>query len=532
MASHFNKNGNDESSLDNVTFEGRTSTKSLRTRKIKCNESCFLAAPSSYTEKNEKESICEAIASDFAQIFMERYPQFSNRLMVMAENEFQVSKCVCSTLKPELLPYPTIHDSTECSDFIAHYFDYEPLEDPCNHPKTLPSPSQVLRWGIGDCFDLSIVLASFLIGAGYDAFVVYGIAPKWICSRDTSRLSSASHCNGKFHTFEMQPVVAKIVNNLRTMMTDTSSRCQNAHSDTHAMFDDKDRDEIQQDPLHGKRVHSWVLVKSNLRCPPGSTEYFIEPSTGHHYLPSSCPYLDIYAVWNNLNYWVNTREEKSATETSLATDDGWEPVFFNKGKVNSHINRDGGRMPFDPPFSWVDNLSISEDSFAFKYPATGRRVLFYEKRKIELFAEGVQKQGIEKRVTLFEDKGLLYPIQCIEYFSRLRKDSLSRRIKLPQSHSFHESFLPLNPSSIKEWIELSGERRIIHFHVKGRSDGLCSCDETFGEKIVHAYTDRRDRLSERIVHLIWVDEVKAKMKGRLFFPSGDGTQNAIVTKIM
>jgi hypothetical protein len=43
---------------------------------------------------------------------------------------------------------------------------------------------QVLKWGAGDSFDLSVLLASYLIGVGYDAYVVYGYAPAWICLRD------------------------------------------------------------------------------------------------------------------------------------------------------------------------------------------------------------------------------------------------------------------------------------------------------------------------------------------------------------
>lgn len=30
---------------------------------------------------------------------------------------------------------------------------------------------------MGDCFDFAMVLCSLLLGAGYDAYVVYGTAP-------------------------------------------------------------------------------------------------------------------------------------------------------------------------------------------------------------------------------------------------------------------------------------------------------------------------------------------------------------------
>jgi len=36
----------------------------------------------------------------------------------------------------------------------------------------------------GDSFDFSIALCSLLLGAGYDAYVVIGTAPKHITTRD------------------------------------------------------------------------------------------------------------------------------------------------------------------------------------------------------------------------------------------------------------------------------------------------------------------------------------------------------------
>ncbi|CAM9681783.1 unnamed protein product, partial [Scytosiphon promiscuus] len=45
----------------------------------------------------------------------------------------------------------------------------------------------VLEWTVGDCFDFAMVLCSLLLGAGYDAYVVYGTAPGWITVRDRAR---------------------------------------------------------------------------------------------------------------------------------------------------------------------------------------------------------------------------------------------------------------------------------------------------------------------------------------------------------
>ncbi len=58
--------------------------------------------------------------------------------------------------------------------FVADYLSYEPLEDPMQPPKHLPSPVSVLSWQAGDSFDFATLLASTLLGAGYDAYVVAG----------------------------------------------------------------------------------------------------------------------------------------------------------------------------------------------------------------------------------------------------------------------------------------------------------------------------------------------------------------------
>lgn len=43
-------------------------------------------------------------------------------------------------------------------------------------------------WQKGDCFDISILLCSVLIGVGYDAYCVYGLAPREITSKNESDL--------------------------------------------------------------------------------------------------------------------------------------------------------------------------------------------------------------------------------------------------------------------------------------------------------------------------------------------------------
>jgi hypothetical protein len=41
-----------------------------------------------------------------------------------------------------------------------------------------------LQWAKADCFDYAIVLASFLLGVGYDVFCVVGYAPRAITTNN------------------------------------------------------------------------------------------------------------------------------------------------------------------------------------------------------------------------------------------------------------------------------------------------------------------------------------------------------------
>ena len=43
---------------------------------------------------------------------------------------------------------------------------------------TADAEANVIKWQAGDSFDFSIVLCSLLLGTGYNAYVVYGTAPK------------------------------------------------------------------------------------------------------------------------------------------------------------------------------------------------------------------------------------------------------------------------------------------------------------------------------------------------------------------
>lgn len=514
----------------NVTVEGRTCTKGIRVGKLRSNDACYQSAPKSYITNTDTEQFCLNLVSDFLSIVKKENDGLSQPAFIVAENEFGVKKCVCTTLKPQLLPYPAVYNLDECSAFVSQYMEFEPLEDPCEPPICIPSPSQVLSWGVGDCFDLSILLASFLIGSGYDAYVVFGIAPKWICSRDRSNLKFQINGSKKPCLLESElslsdQSIQNIVKQLKSFSSDGEFGESIPEIQSDQEYDTHVNDE-EIDSLHGKRIHCWVAVKENLRSPLGSGEIFVEPSTGEKYsIQGEYPYIRIFGLWNNQNYWVNRDIDCEISDLNI---DQWESVFFNSSLSLDTPKKENDRKPFDPPFSWVNCLPIPQESFP-NHP-NSQREIFRDRVKIEYFSEGLHKQGLTKRITIFNDKSMLEVASCIEIFGKKRTDNLVQRVRLPHHQSIQEDFSPIHSYSLSKWIEKYGHRRIIKFREKGRTDGLVIHDELLGKLLVHTYSGRRDRLYERTSYLELFKGTKDKQKGRFIIPTGDG--NAVVIKIM
>ena len=110
------------------------------------------------------------------------------KLFLAPKNEKGKRKFICTTLRPTKLPFVELYEWNKCAKFVADYLEYEEMQYPDQFPNEIPSPKNVLDWQAGDSFDFSIVLCSLLIGVGYEAFVVYGTAPKRITTKDESRM--------------------------------------------------------------------------------------------------------------------------------------------------------------------------------------------------------------------------------------------------------------------------------------------------------------------------------------------------------
>jgi hypothetical protein len=313
-----------------VTSEGRLNTKLQRQKDCKYEQSD--SAPESYKSNSIKEELCLEYIRSFVDQFKEIHKTRKTPYMV-AENELGVKKFVCSTLRPTLIPIPELYDMYECASFIAGFVNYEPLDPPSEPPKSLFSPSLVLDSYTGDAFDMANLLTSFLLGSGYDAYMVCGYAPSFITLKDQTmtRCTMIHEFNESKSRSEQQASAGADSqaqagssnyvppdNSVKSskFLADEAEAKRVAALDTFQLWiPDAELDEAQvienlkqAEIAEGKhkRMHAWVLVRSGKR--DLKEHVFIEPTTGRIYTVGASPYIAIESVWNHVNFWVNTAQ--------------------------------------------------------------------------------------------------------------------------------------------------------------------------------------------------------------------------------
>ncbi|OQR93206.1 hypothetical protein THRCLA_22330 [Thraustotheca clavata] len=513
------------------TVAGVVSTKHRRLEDCGIND-----MPLSYTCNSNKELLCLEYVANFRKQFEELIAD-SDRppLYLCPPNECGIPKFVCTTVRPTLLPYLELYNLEKVATFVSGLIEYEPLGDPCRPPKCLPSPSAVLEWQAGDSFDIANLLVSFLVGNGYDAYVVNGYAPKWVCLLDQSRtlcpyLDVGHALQGTKEDVKDDYEVRKPTSKFMAMQ---EAKEEARRAEIAAMQDWTkcvEEDEDDDVALEGKRVHAWVLVRAGRR--EIIDHVFIEPSTGRLYPVGESPYLKIESIWNHQNYYVNMQPHKMFQllyDLNNATD--WEYVFITSSEKKS-LGHDGGEAKthdelldrdnnsavdsgdpsgngdgdddhniLDLPPSWVTKLHIDRKQFKQRYVNEAQRTTLYDKAKVEEFADNTHSQGMVMRVTQYRNRARTLPIEIRELFKN-RKDKLQLRIRYPLEGKYEEHFLPGRlPEALKSRTEWSGFRRELTFYTSARSDGLVKREEIIHKHITETFEGRDDYLVHRSVTL-------------------------------
>lgn len=247
----------------------------------------------------------------YEQQFQIAYDQ--RELFIYPLNECNIEKFICTTVKPSMVGIVDFNDHLKCSRYLSNYIRYEPLEFADKYPQYTPSPTNVLRWQKADCFDFSIVLCSFLIGFGYDAYCVIGTASKDITLRNESVMENPFMVeelttkgkkkrgdSGESNNFYFRPM--EVVKS--KYLEDTEEREIEAK-----VIQEPDDDEPKANTTKNdfkKRIHCWVLIRRGQKNIPENI--FIEPSIGHPFtIDQTAPYFSVDAIFNDKNYWINLK---------------------------------------------------------------------------------------------------------------------------------------------------------------------------------------------------------------------------------
>ncbi|NXJ32559.1 DRC7 protein, partial [Ciconia maguari] len=456
--------------------------------------------PSSYKTNSLKEKKLLYIAHHFLQQYTHLCPD-RKPLFLHPVNECGVEKFVSTTVRPTLLPYTELYHWDGCASFVSDYLTMEPLKSPITQPSSLYSPTTILKYQRGNCFDFSVLLCSMLIGAGYDAYCVHGYATREICTLD----ETLELCPLLRKPQEVPKEEIKKSNKYRVKPPpDLQSKFElqqeaKKKAETEAAHKNKERDgekvmEVEKpksDPLYGLRVHAWVLVLPGKREVPET--FFINPFTGNSHSTMDEHFLGIESVWNHRNYWVNMQDCWNGCK-DLIFDLGdtirWEIMLSRSNKPLqllpgaeeekelSHRDMDDKEkeeedMSFDMPPSWVAPIQISPREFETRC-SQGRKVILYKKAKLEKWAPYLNGNGLVKRLTIYADLDCTEVVEVREWFKN-REDMLDMREVNKQTQLTTEYFSPGHLLGLKAHtytlLEPETEHTMV-FYNEARVDGL------------------------------------------------------------
>ncbi|CAH0594363.1 unnamed protein product [Chrysodeixis includens] len=445
---------------------------------------------------------------------------------------------VCTSIRPTKLCFDDMNTWQGVAALVGDFFDYEPLTKPMLHPERLISPYTAIIRRSANPFELAHVLVSWLIGSGYDAYVVVGCAERDICMAIRYR----TLCPEIPDDSEEPEVIPEPEEEPRYKLVPlpdlTSKYCQERKAKEAAKAQEEvDKIENERlakiaelekpppDELDGWRTHAWVLVLPGFM---GVEEpFFIEPSQGNGYPLSTKHYQHIESVYNNENYYVNIQpdpvEDLSSLSYELSDLNCWEHLlagepFYRRQFVGIDTSDKRTAVEtekhLDMPCSWVEKLDISTNEFEQRYPGS-HKVLHYKRVLLEKFSPYSQRCGIVKRIKIFEDYALTVPLHTYEWYKQRedRMDTVSidhvqRKIKEIFLSGRKDHLLKHEYSMDAPAASVEGERRM-KFNWYPRLDHLTKliCTPlTFEEH----YTKREDRLESRVI--IYTEPTKLEPK--------------------
>ncbi|NXA08359.1 DRC7 protein, partial [Sapayoa aenigma] len=488
--------------------------------------------PSSYQTNSLREKKLLVIADLFSQQYTHVCPD-RKPLFLHPVNECGVEKFVSTTLRPTVMPYPELHNWSGCASFVSNYLTREPLKCPITPPSSLYSPSTILKYQRGNCFDFTVLLCSMLIGAGYDAYCVHGYATREICTLD--------------QTQELCPLLRKPQEVRPASKVEKFSKYRiKIPSELHSKFElqqeAKKKEEIggvqkkeeegeveveksKRDPLHGLRVHAWVLVLSGNRKVPET--FFINPFTGNSHNTTDECFLGIESIWNHRNYWVNMQDCRNGCKDltfDLSNGICWEIMLPESNELHTLLpERAKDDMVSDPNYGCcavetVYRASVRRPTYVCLPAASiflttllhtaefenqysqGKKEILYKKAKLERWAPYMNGNGLVERLTVYADLDRTEVVEVTEWFKN-REDMLDMREVNKQTQLITDYFRPGRPNLLKAHTYTSLEPETGHtmqFYHEARDDDLWKRVESATE-MTEYFVGRADFLHSRHV---------------------------------
>uniref|UniRef100_A0ABM5ETQ7 Dynein regulatory complex subunit 7 n=1 Tax=Pogona vitticeps TaxID=103695 RepID=A0ABM5ETQ7_9SAUR len=482
--------------------------------------------PESYRTNSAKEQQLLQVADNFHRQYAHLCPD-REPLFLHPVNECGVEKFVSTTVRPTLLPYSELYNWDGCARFVSDYLTMEPLPSPISPPSYLYSPTTILRYQRGNCFDFSILLCSLLIGAGYDAYCVNGYATREMCMMDESRetcplLERAEEVTVAAAKEKPKKYAIKPLRDLRSKFELRQEAKQEAIEQAAEEKRQKEEEERrleaekpQPDPLYGLRVHAWVLVLSGKRGVPES--FFIDPFTGKSYSTTDNHFLGMESVWNHRNYWINMQDCWNACrdlQFDLGDPVRWEFMLLGADKPLlslpeleeeeeagedevEDLMKEEEPKGFDMPASWVEQIQISPKAFETRCPQ-GKKVIQYKNAQLEKWAPYLNSNGMITRLTLFEDPDRTKVLEVKEWYKN-REDMMETRELNKKTDVTTEFFLPGHVQGLKAHVYKTMEpetERTMEFYDETRVDGLQKRVET-SKDMTEYFAGRSDFLYYR-----------------------------------
>ncbi|KAJ0173524.1 hypothetical protein K1T71_010673 [Dendrolimus kikuchii] len=481
---------------------------------------CF---PLSYYTNSSKERLLLAYAENFRRQFLFHY-KMRKPLLLQAPNECRLQKMVCTTIRPTKLCFADTNTWQGIASLVSDYFDYEPLMKPILHPERIMSPYTAIIRRSGNPFELAHVTVSWLIGAGYDAYVVVGCADRDTCMAIRYRTVCPEVPDEIEKVEEPEALEEEPRYRLVPLPDLTSKYCQKM-DEKEAERKQAELDKIENkrlrkiadlekpppDEVHGWRTHAWVLVLSGFM---GVEEpFFIEPSEGKAYSLDASKYQNLDSVYNHENYYVNLQNCADGLQTlnyDLGELSCWEHLlagepFYRRQMVGVDYADKGTAVDtekhLDVPASWVEKLDITADEYEQRYPGS-HKTIHYKKVLLEKFSAYSETDGIVKRIKIFDDYALTVPLLTYAWYKNrvdkmetVKIDHVSREIRETFGIGRKEHLLKHVYSMDAPTTSVEGVRTM-EFNYYARLDHLTKlvCTPvTFNE----IYTNRDDRLESR-----------------------------------